>query len=247
MPCDRNELWREIPDLCLPSGSYGTSSAASAGSNMKRTFSNIAFYLLVGIGWGVPSSQNNVRLGDVVISTLTREYPGVVQHEFEKVTERGEYERIGSLQRPPEFLLSAISVAQSDPDLSLSHLFEDIEMIGERQQAYRYPRVSHDKLFAAEFTHESGYDTCSKCQGPTVERKHRRIIDSSSGEYQVPKIHYGNIASGNQVTKNAQKRDEISRKCKVLCIEMEAAPDLLSNNIRTAISSFGKAQTILSV
>ncbi|PTB54726.1 hypothetical protein M431DRAFT_508137 [Trichoderma harzianum CBS 226.95] len=146
-----------------------------------------------------------------------------VQHDFEKVTERGEYERIGSLQRPPEFLLSAISTVQSDLDLSLSHLLKDIEMIGKRQQAYRYPGVSHDKLFAAEFTHESGYDTCSKCQGPTVERKERRIIDSSNGEYQVPRIHYGNIASGNQVIKNAQKRDEISRKCKILWIEMEAA------------------------
>ncbi|KAF3209764.1 hypothetical protein TWF192_007709 [Orbilia oligospora] len=39
------------------------------------------------------------------------------------------------------------------------------------------------------------------------------------------RVHYGLIASGNQVIKNAQKRDEIS-KClgnKVFCIEMEAA------------------------
>ncbi|KAK6342541.1 hypothetical protein TWF718_007945 [Orbilia javanica] len=39
------------------------------------------------------------------------------------------------------------------------------------------------------------------------------------------RVHYGLIASGNQVVKNAQKRDEISRllKNRVLCIEMEAA------------------------
>ncbi|OPB44044.1 hypothetical protein A0O28_0023620 [Trichoderma guizhouense] len=239
--CYENDVWREIPDkddncyvfgrmgdhdvvaLCLPSGAYGTNSAASAVSSMNRTFDNIAFYLLVGIGGGVPSNKNDIRLGDVVVSTPTGEYPGVVQHDFEKVTQHGEYERLGSLQRPPNFLLSAVSIVQSDPDLSLSYLLKDIAMIGERQQAYRYPGVSHDKLFAAEVTHASGYDTCSKCEGPTVERKDRRIIDSSSGEYQVPKIHYGNIASGNQVIKNAQKRDEIGRKCKVLCIEMEAA------------------------
>lgn len=239
--CDGNDVWREIPDkddncyvfgrmgdhdvvaLCLPSGAYGTNSAASAVSNMRRTFDNIAFCLLVGIGGGVPSSQNDIRLGDVVVSTPTREYPGVVQHDFGKVTEGGEYERIGSLQRPPDFLLSAISIVQSDPDLSLSHLLKNIAMIGERQQAYRYPGVSHDRLFTTEYSHITNYDTCSKCQGLTVERKERQIIDLSSGEYQVPKIHYGNIASGNQVIKNAQKRDEISRKCKVLCIEMEAA------------------------
>ncbi|KAH6687283.1 ankyrin repeat protein [Plectosphaerella plurivora] len=38
-----------------------------------------------------------------------------------------------------------------------------------------------------------------------------------------PVVHYGNIASGNQVIKNARTRDRLSKELKVLCFEMEAA------------------------
>lgn len=140
-----------------------------------------------------------------------------------KITESGEYKKIGSLQRPPDSLLSVISVLESDPELPRDHLLKDIAWIGERQDGYRYPGVSHDKLFAPEYAHDPDQKTCSNCHGPTVNRKDRQVIDKSSGQYQIPKVHYGNIASGNQVIKSAQKRDEINRKCNVLCIEMEAA------------------------
>ncbi|KAK6518696.1 hypothetical protein TWF506_005834 [Arthrobotrys conoides] len=45
------------------------------------------------------------------------------------------------------------------------------------------------------------------------------------GDPRKARVHYGLIASGNQVVKNAQKRDEISESLKneVFCIEMEAA------------------------
>jgi nucleoside phosphorylase len=38
-----------------------------------------------------------------------------------------------------------------------------------------------------------------------------------------PHIHYGLIASGNQVMKDARTRDAIARELNVLCFEMEAA------------------------
>lgn len=38
-----------------------------------------------------------------------------------------------------------------------------------------------------------------------------------------PEIHYGIIASGNQVVKDAHTRDQIAKKLGALCFEMEAA------------------------
>lgn len=38
-----------------------------------------------------------------------------------------------------------------------------------------------------------------------------------------PVIHYGGIASGNQVMKDAASRDDIARELDVMCFEMEAA------------------------
>lgn len=52
----------------LPSGSYGTTSAATTAKEMLLDFPKIRFCLLVGIGGGVPSEENDIRLGDVVVS-----------------------------------------------------------------------------------------------------------------------------------------------------------------------------------
>ena len=57
------------------SGTYGTSAAAQTATNMVRTFRNIRFGLIVGVGGGAPKRPDpedplkDTRLGDVVVST----------------------------------------------------------------------------------------------------------------------------------------------------------------------------------
>jgi nucleoside phosphorylase len=53
---------------CLPSGRYGTTSAALVASKMRASYQSVEFGLMVGIGGGAPSKKNPIRLGDVVIS-----------------------------------------------------------------------------------------------------------------------------------------------------------------------------------
>lgn len=54
--------------------SYGTNSTAQMATNMIRTFPNIRFGLMVGVGGGVPKPpdrkdpRRDIRLGDVVVS-----------------------------------------------------------------------------------------------------------------------------------------------------------------------------------
>ena len=62
---------------------------------------------------------------------------------------------------------------------------------------------------------EGGGNYCTNCdQSKIVQRKTRDM-----------RVHYGLIASGNQVIEDAAFRDEINRRLggKVLCFEMEAA------------------------
>jgi nucleoside phosphorylase len=66
---------------CLPSGNYGTTSAAVVAQQMLSTFPSTLFGLMVGIGGGVPSPQNDIRLGDVVVSNPLGLSPGVVQQD----------------------------------------------------------------------------------------------------------------------------------------------------------------------
>ncbi|KAH6665145.1 hypothetical protein B0J14DRAFT_235791 [Halenospora varia] len=54
---------------CLPQGEYGLSSATNVASQMRMSFPNIQFGLMVGIAGGVPSlPDHDIRLGDVVVS-----------------------------------------------------------------------------------------------------------------------------------------------------------------------------------
>lgn len=50
-----------------------------------------------------------------------------------------------------------------------------------------------------------------------------QIVPRTARGSNEPVIHYGLIASGNQVMKNAGTRDSITRERNILCSEMEAA------------------------
>ncbi|KAK6811024.1 hypothetical protein RU639_013191 [Aspergillus parasiticus] len=165
---------------CLPSGEYGTNAAADVVSHLTRSFPEVKFCLLVGIGGGVPSRDNDIRLGDVVVSHPTDIHPGVIQYDLGRTREENTFERTGSLQRPPRFLMTAITC----------------------NPAYKHPGAKHDKLFA-------------QCNGRQVRRARRPVIH--------PLIHYGLIASGNKVIKDAETRDHLGAKYNILCFEMEAA------------------------
>lgn len=187
---------------CLPSGEYGTNAAADVVSHLTRSFPEVKFCLLVGIGGGVPSRDNDIRLGDVVVSHPTDIHPGVIQYDLGKTTEENRFLRTGSLQRPPRFLMTAISTLMSDPDLPSARFQGYIKDITTCNPAYKHPGVKHDKLFA-------------RCNGRRVRRTRRSGIH--------PLIHYGLIASGNKVIKDAETRDRLGVKYNILCFEMEAA------------------------
>ncbi|KAM0459230.1 hypothetical protein ACHAO4_002624 [Trichoderma viride] len=123
---------------CLPSGEYGTNSAAITASGMKSSFPKVRFCLLVGIGGGVSSDTNDVRLGDVVVSHPERNLPGVIQYDLAKALQNNVFELTGTLRPPPRVLLSAISHLKSDPktDESLAKYVKNIE---ECRNEYRRP------------------------------------------------------------------------------------------------------------
>jgi nucleoside phosphorylase len=202
-----------VVTACLPAGNYGTSPAAQIMTNMKRTFTSVEHYLLVGIGGGVPTKENDLRLGDVVVSLPEGGFPGVIQYDRGKDVENGEFEQTGALPPPPHALLNVISDLRSDPDLPPDPLQPHIERISNLRPEYGHPGAGKDKLLQAEAVSPNG--STHKSDGwhnsHTVEIRNQ------------PKIHYGLIASGNRVIKNAASRDRLGQRYNVICIEMEAA------------------------
>jgi nucleoside phosphorylase len=197
---------------CLPKGHIGTESAAAVAAQMNLTFTSTRFGLMVGIGGGVPS-DTDVRLGDVVVSEPRKTHGGVIQYDSGKATLTG-FERVRSLNSPPMILLGAVGKLQAKRMRKRGNMFEYLSKLADLPDFGR-ESVGPDVLFEAKYDHVGGL-TCSECeQGRSVARKARR---------QEVVVHYGTIASGNQVIKNAAERDRLSAELGgVLCFEMEAA------------------------
>lgn len=168
------------------------------------------------------SNKADVRLGDVVVSKPEGVHGGVVQWDFGKMeTVNGEarFRRTGILNKPPPPLLNAITDVQvlhmtegsGVPD-HLSRLLSEKPRMAKN---YRYQGIEHDQLFDVSYPHVGG-KTCWECDTERLVRRQPR--DDTD-----PLIHYGNIASGNEVIKDATFRDRIANTEEVICFEMEAA------------------------
>jgi nucleoside phosphorylase len=205
--------------VCLPHGVNGTNAAADVTSNMKRSFLGLKFCLLVGIGAGVPSQKNDIRLGDVVISTPKGGYSGVLPYDMIKSTDSGAFELNGYMSPPPAHLMCAISELESDPSRSSTPLHKYLQQIEQCKEQYKHPGVAHDRLFASHYTHNGDLRNISNCDQCDIAYEMRRPPRPSTH----PEIHYGLIASGNQVMKSTTIRDKLSREHNVLCFEMEGA------------------------
>jgi len=203
---------------CLPAGVMGKASAAVVAKDMMRSFP-IKVGLMVGICGGVWSERADVRLGDVVVSQPHGVHGGVVQWDFGKMEQDGVFRRTSTLNKPPRPLLSAVQ------SLKARHILRDSE-VNEHLAAMfgKYPRLAdtfghqgqeYDELFEASYGHAAG-STCAECDRSRLCNRPLRPDDH-------PQIHYGNIASGDQVVKDGQTRDRIARGEEILCFEMEAA------------------------
>lgn len=197
---------------CLPADHYGTNSAAVVANNLVRTFPSIRIGLMVGIGGGVPGSVD-VRLGDVVVGYK------VIQHDLGKVIQGSRVHRTGTPKSPPTSLLAAVSKLRAIHESNSSRIPEFLqEMIIKhpKMTRYTYPWSSQDRLFRATYSHSPALATCDSCDTSMLVFRPCRMDNH-------PVIHYGNVASGNQVMKDAISRDEIAQELNVICFEMEAA------------------------
>ncbi|RKK70848.1 hypothetical protein BFJ69_g11450 [Fusarium oxysporum] len=209
----------------LQAGVYGTISAATTASDLICSLPHIRFGLLVGIGGGIakPDEDQDIRLGDIVVSQPDGMTGGVVQYDFGKAKADGCWEQKGSLNKPPPVLLHALASLQARHERMPSRIPGLLEtmwnannrFMAKGKRNYTHPGAENDRLYKPEYSHVGG-GTCSKCDSEwEVEREERESTD--------PEIHYGIIASGDSLIKDAATRDKLSDRQQFLCVEMEAA------------------------
>jgi nucleoside phosphorylase len=201
-------------------GSQGKGAAAAVAKDMARTFPSIELRLMVGIGGGVPSKTNDIRLGDVVVSMPDGQHGGVVQYDLGKNTEDG-FIMKGFLLPPPEILRSAVGIMRSDHRISKNKIPDFLSAMFQKSDDlrifYQQPHAQLDELFESRYRHIPNQSTCEQCDKKQVVQ--RAIREP------IPNIHYGLIASGDPVMRSATNAAEIDWRVvgDILCFEMEAA------------------------
>ncbi|UKZ52469.1 hypothetical protein TrVGV298_006246 [Trichoderma virens] len=164
--------------MAFPSA-YGTNPATQTVTNMIRSFPNIRFGLLVGIGGGAPQPINpdprkDIRLTDVVVSSPEKELSGVIQWDM------GTLEESGPAWKPLDI-----------PEQIMTSYFNQV--------------------------------TSTRMETPVWAAIHPKLLREQKRESTRAEVHYGQIASGNMVMRNAKKRDTLRKMWRVICLEMEAA------------------------
>ncbi|KAF2230517.1 purine and uridine phosphorylase [Viridothelium virens] len=208
----------------LPDGEYGISAATSVARDMLYSFPNIRAGLMVGIGGGAPSAKHDIRLGDIVVSTPREGKGGVFQYDFGKTIQEQEFQVKGFLNQPPTFLRTAVNGLKAHYEVEGHKLEEDIVNILKKRprlaKKYSRPELSTDRLYQAGVVHPPTEEDCRLSCGNELSKlvsRLERIEDDNLA------IHYGLIASSNQLMKDALARDKLAADQNVLCFEMEAA------------------------
>jgi nucleoside phosphorylase len=221
----------------LPSGRYGTTNAAIVARDMVRTFPNIRFGILVGIGGGAPSKDHDVRLGDIVVGTSRNGKNEILQYDFGKTIQNCGFQGIETRNNTPLVLQNAVSGMKADYDRKGHQLQKSMQTALKAnkriKRQYRKPDASSDVLYKPNYLHpeESGRACAEHCGSKLEHTLARSALPNDDGEgsdtddvpRDDPTIHYGLIASANQLMKDAEIRDSLAKEAGVLCFEMEAA------------------------
>lgn len=208
----------------LPAGEYGISSATSVVSHMLHSFPNVRIGLMVGIGGGAPSSEHDIRLGDIVVSAPRDGKGGVFQYDFGKTIQGQSFQPTGFLNQPPMLLLAAVDGLKAQYILDGHKLNEVVNATLERKRRlrknYQRPSKVSDRLYKTGVIHPSDEGNCAVvCSNDSdLVPRHEQGDDEDD-----PAIYYGLIASANQLMKDASLRDKFAKENNVLCFEMEAA------------------------
>ncbi|KAE8155002.1 hypothetical protein BDV25DRAFT_170327 [Aspergillus avenaceus] len=207
----------------LPSGEYGIPAAACVGRDLVRSFPNVRLGLMVGVGGGVPTNHD-IRLGDVVVGNPEGVDSGLFQYNYGKALQDGRFDYTGHLDKPPVALRTAVAQLRANHAVILPfHRAVEEKYNKVKRYLNLFPKPADDLLYQSHIAHPSGkVGSCRETCGTEIDVLRERDIRITDID-DDPKIHYGLIASGNSLIKDAVLRDQLAAEKDVLCFEMEAA------------------------
>ncbi|KUL82839.1 hypothetical protein ZTR_09219 [Talaromyces verruculosus] len=204
----------DIVLCCMPG--MGKGSAASVASSLRVSYTGVQLALVVGICGGAPNpfGDQEIFLGDVIISNT------LVEYDFGRQYPSGFERKSDALRRPDQeirTLLAALSTSRARAEFqeeTLHHLHK-IQQQGPRWQ---HPGCGCVESDLPDDICEEAYEKNCNSLGCDENRINRRRDKTGK-----PSIHIGKVATADMIMKSGEHRDRIISKERVIGFEMEGA------------------------
>ena len=92
---------------------YGESSLADVNAQLHASYPSVQFKLMVGIAGGVPDTNDDVRLGDVVVSKSAAGWLGVLEYDVNGERPKDQIALGSALDQPTLLLRTAMGKAET--------------------------------------------------------------------------------------------------------------------------------------
>jgi len=218
----------------FPAGhDYGVGSAAALASQVKKSFHNLWFGLLVGVAAGLPKlpgkpgelveHPRDIRLGDVLVGVGDGESAGLLSYGLGKETSDGfVLLHHGTQAKTQTVVRSAIGNIKARTPKHGNEFLRHYDGIKEQKHhsgTFEDPGQEKDELYLTvdeQLVDEQSVDKQNGLKDILVKRDVRPPLERT-------KVWYGTIGSGDKLMKNAKKRNELRDKFNLIGLEMEAA------------------------
>ncbi|KAI4226854.1 MAG: hypothetical protein L6R36_002841 [Xanthoria steineri] len=207
----------------------GLEATSAVATNMYAAFRDLKHLLLVGIGGGIPGygPGEQIVLGDVVVGRRVEHLdcgsrtPSGFEHTIQPCYPDP------ALSIAAKTLYSARQLCQTKiPDL-LGVIRKSI--LKDERPGFEDPGTEADRLFNDDYHHKDDNKLCNDCCDLQMSKSRMDRGDKAFRATDSPRIHIGNIGSGNSLVVGSNHREDFYKKFGVICFEMEGAALLQRN------------------
>jgi nucleoside phosphorylase len=237
------------PVVLVAPAQMGIVTTRKLATEMRMSFPNIKWALIVGIIGGAPFKhtkedqesephkewpESGIQLGDVVISTqVLSDFGTQLENRRKRKTAVEE-----TLSRAPDEVTNFLNTLKTGESrkfgVILAATQEDYVAITKREK-YKRPEQTTDRVYPSDHRHKHhGPVTCicRDCMGSqdnvcsdavTASCEKLGCVPVRTNIERPARIHFGRVYSGNSVLKSARERDILVEEDQCIGFEMEGA------------------------
>ncbi|KAK6329983.1 hypothetical protein TWF718_003410 [Orbilia javanica] len=198
------------------------SMTAESANSFSSKFTGIKFILRVGTGSGAPNQNNDIRLGDIVISQPAGSSTGHARYHQPRTPSLTVPASAVSEPESPALAAAVLEIRSIGGVEIVTKILRTVSRIRDLDivNLFAGPHERYDMLFEATYRHIEQFRStalsCTECDTfytiPRLKRKNGLCI------------HYGTIARGPWAVNEGLMRDYISIRTGALCLKVETIP-----------------------